>query len=108
VAGFLSAYRIPERIDTVFVWQVVVSKELRGRRVASRMLDTLLSRFGPDVKYVESTVNPSNIASSGLFEHLARERGTTLTEDTFLEAAAFGPAADHESEILLRIPLYPQ
>jgi L-2,4-diaminobutyric acid acetyltransferase len=109
VAGFLSAYRIPQREDTLFVWQVVVSTDLRGRHLASRMLDALLSRFDPDsVRYIESTVNPSNAASRGLFERLARQRGTTLSEDTFLEASAFGPAADHESEILLRIPLYPQ
>jgi L-2,4-diaminobutyric acid acetyltransferase len=107
VAGFLSAYRIPKRINTVFIWQVVVTSGLRGRHVASSMLDALLSRFdAEDVRYIESTVNPSNVASRGLFERLARERGTTLTEETFLEASAFGPATDHDSEILLRIPLY--
>jgi L-2,4-diaminobutyric acid acetyltransferase len=61
VAGFLSAYRIPKRDNTLFVWQVVVSRELRGHHIASRMLDEVLSRFdGDSVAYVESTVNPSN------------------------------------------------
>lgn len=109
VSGFLSAYRIPKRSDTLFVWQVVVSKALRGRHIASRMLDELLSRFDVDaVHYVESTVNPGNIASRGLFERLAQQHGSTLQQKTFLEAAAFGPATEHESEILLRIPLQTQ
>jgi len=106
IVGFLSAYRIPTRPDTLFVWQVVVSKDLRGRRIAWRMLASLLERLTAEqVKFVEATVNPSNIASRRLFEHLAKERGTLLEETTFLEASAFGPSESHESEILLRIPL---
>jgi L-2,4-diaminobutyric acid acetyltransferase len=105
VAAFLSAYRIPTRPDTLFVWQVVVSKELRGQRIAWRMLEDLLARF-EDVQFVEATVNPSNLASRGLFERLASQKGTTLSEETYLEASAFGSANEHESEILLRVPLH--
>lgn len=105
VAGFLSAYLIPGRPDTLFVWQVVVDKSLRGKRVAARMLDTLITRCSGTVHYIEATVNPSNTASRSLFESLARQHGTTIKEEKFLEAEAFGPAADHESEILLHIPL---
>jgi L-2,4-diaminobutyric acid acetyltransferase len=109
VAGFLSAYRIPQRPQTLFVWQVVVNRTLRGRRIAWRMLESLLQRFQKDeVQQVETTVNPSNAASRGLFEHLAAAQGARLHEETFLEATAFGPGGDHESEILLRIPLSTQ
>jgi L-2,4-diaminobutyric acid acetyltransferase len=105
VVGFLSAYRIPQRPDTLFVWQVVVNRALRGKRIAWRMLESLLQRLGAEVRQVEATVNPSNTASRRLFEHLAREQGSRIEEETFLEADAFGPGGQHESEILLRIPL---
>lgn len=106
--GFISAYRIPQRADTLFVWQVVVAKAMRGQNIAGRMLDALLSRFGTDeVCYVEATVNPGNIASRGLFKQLARNRGTALRENSFLDASAFGSGSEHEPEILLRIPLSP-
>lgn len=106
IVGFISAYRIPERLDTLFVWQVVVSEKLRGQRVAWRMLEALLARFSRDaLRYVEATVNPSNAASRGLFERLAKNQGTAVYEETYLDASAFGPAGIHESEILLRIPL---
>jgi L-2,4-diaminobutyric acid acetyltransferase len=109
IGGFLSAYRIPKRSDTLFIWQVAVSEALRGRRIASCMLEELLSRFVNDaVHFVESTVNPGNIASRGLFERLARQRGSALHEQTFLDVAAFGTETEHESEILLRIPLQTQ
>ncbi|MGD8912772.1 MAG: diaminobutyrate acetyltransferase [Candidatus Thiodiazotropha sp.] len=109
VVGFLSAYRIPQRPQTLFVWQVVVDRTLRGRRIAWRMLESLLQRFQKDeVQQVEATVNPSNAASRGLFERLAATQGTRLHEEAFLEATAFGSGGDHESEILLRIPLSTQ
>ncbi|MCW8888099.1 MAG: diaminobutyrate acetyltransferase [Gammaproteobacteria bacterium] len=106
VVGFISAYRPPENKFTLFVWQVVVAQTLRGQKVAWHMLNTLLqSSELSDLCHVETTVNPSNTASRRLFERLAIEHGTVLEEEIFLDAAAFGPGGDHESEILLRIPL---
>lgn len=108
VVGFLSAYRIPQRPDTLFVWQVVVNRALRGKRIAWRMLQSLLQRFTHhEVCQVEATVNPSNAASRGLFERLAAEQGSPLVEETFLDATAFGPGG-HESEVLLRVALNTQ
>ena len=109
VVGFLSAYRLPQRPHTLFVWQVVVNRALRGKRIAWRMLESLLQRYDDgEVSHVEATVNPSNAASRGLFERLAEVQGTTLEEETFLEASAFGSGGNHESEILLRVPLTTQ
>jgi L-2,4-diaminobutyric acid acetyltransferase len=106
LAGFLSAYFIPSRPDTLFIWQVVVASSQRGRGVASRMVDALLAQLDTRrLHAIEGTVNPSNRASRALFERLARKWGSTLQESTFLEATAFGPGGGHESEILLRIPL---
>lgn len=109
VAGFLSAYRIPQRVDTLFIWQVVVHPALRGQRVASRMLESLLQRFEKyELRSLEATVNPSNIASRALFERLATEQGTHLEETPFLDADAFGANTEHECEILLRVRLKQQ
>lgn len=109
VVGFLSAYRVPEQLDILFVWQVVVSKAMRGRHIAWRMLESLLERFPEgELSCVEATVNPSNVASRRLFERLAKEQGSLMDEQTYLEAAAFGPSESHESEILLRVPLSKQ
>jgi L-2,4-diaminobutyric acid acetyltransferase len=109
LAGFISAYRIPQRPQTLFIWQVVVDQKLRGKRIAWRMLESLLQRYQNDeVQQVEATVNPGNVASRGLFERLASAHGSSLHEETFLASTAFGPEGEHESEILLRVPLNTQ
>jgi L-2,4-diaminobutyric acid acetyltransferase len=109
LVGFISAYRIPNRADTLFVWQVVVDEVMRGKKLASRMLDALLQGYeDAGVAFVEATVNPSNAASRGLFERLARQRGSSVQVKTYLEASAFGDSGEHESELLLRVPLSKQ
>lgn len=106
VSGYLSAYIVPKKADTLFVWQVVVDKSMRGKGIAWRMLKALLARqVTSAVRYVEATVNPSNQPSRALFERLASEQGTDLEEQVYLESRAFGSGDNHESEILLRIPL---
>jgi len=106
LVGFLSAYRPPTSPDVVFVWQVAVRQEVRGRGVASAMLTELLSRKAcRDVSFLEATVSPSNRASQALFRSLARQLGTQCEEIPLFTAALFGGEA-HEEEILFRIGLF--
>ena len=37
MVGFISGHLIPERPDTLFIWQVAVSKKARGQGLAGRM-----------------------------------------------------------------------
>lgn len=106
IIGFLSAYQIPPRPQSLFVWQIVVDQAFRGQKIAWQMLNSLLQRYQQnEILQVEATVNPSNIASRRLFERLADEQNTSIEEETFLAATAFGLEENHESEILLRVPL---
>jgi L-2,4-diaminobutyric acid acetyltransferase len=103
ITGFISAYLEPTAPDTVFVWQVAVDASQRGTGLAGRMLDAIVSR--PEcagVRWLETTVSPSNHASRRLFERFAERHGARLEEQPFLEAADFGDSG-HEAEPLLRI-----
>src|SRR3546814_7010756 len=42
--GWISGYLPPEKPDTLFVWQVAVHPEARGRRVGKRLIRELLRR----------------------------------------------------------------
>jgi L-2,4-diaminobutyric acid acetyltransferase len=103
LVGFLSAYLIPDRPDTLFAWQMAVDETARGQGLAGRMLEQLLKQpTCAMVRSVETTVSPSNLASRRVFTRLAEKLQTGSTEETFLEAAQFGAEA-HEAEQLIRI-----
>lgn len=101
--GFISAYRPPKESDVLFVWQVAVAAEMRGRGLARAMLRELVNRpVLRDCRYLETTVSPSNMPSRRLFHSLARERGAAITERVLFSEADFGPEP-HERETLIRI-----
>ena len=101
--GFISAYLVPGRTDTLFVWQVAVGASARGQGLATRMLDALLQRPGcRGVTHMETTVTASNDASWALFEGFARKHGAPLRRSTLFDRNTdFN--GEHESEILARI-----
>lgn len=103
LAGFLSAYRLPQAPHTLFVWQVAVDAAARGRGLAGRLLEELLARPScAGVRFIETTVAPSNRASRRVFERFAAQRSAPWQEKVFLARAHFGNEA-HDDEILLRI-----
>lgn len=104
LAGFLSAYRPPERNDTVFVWQVAVDPQQRSAGVASRMLDELLARPAcSQINWLEATVTPSNASSQKLFQSLAARLETQCNREDGFSAELFNEADPHEPEDLYRI-----
>lgn len=102
LAGFVLGYRPPTRPDTLFVWQVGVAPSHRGQGLARRMILDLLERNAPEVRYLESTVTPSNTASRRLFRSIAEHRGTTCDVSAYLTEDHF-PEAGHEAEEKFRI-----
>lgn len=107
-AGFVVGYRPPGRPDTVFVWQVAVAPEHRGRGMAVDLLDTLLDRTADSgVRYLEATVTPSNEPSRRLFSGVAARRRAEIAIAPLFGTDHF-PEPGHEEEHLFRIgPLGP-
>ena len=103
LAGFISGYLIPDRPDTLFVWQVVVADDFRGQDLAGRMLQALIERPAcKDVQFIETTITPSNQASAALFRKFAQRIGEEAqVSEGFDEQLHFG--GQHESEQLWRI-----
>lgn len=104
LVGAVTAYYPPTRRDTLFVWQVAVAPEMQGKRLASRMLDRLIERCAVehDLRIVEATISPSNIASRKLFTSLATRHGLDITGSLLFSADDFG-RGDHEEEWLYQI-----
>jgi len=101
--AFMTAYVPPEQPDTLFVWQIAVDAALRGQGVAKRLLAEALARPAMQkIRFVEATVNPSNDASRGIFQSLARRYDTDISESLLFAESLLGDS-DHEQENLIRV-----
>ncbi|WP_047216468.1 diaminobutyrate acetyltransferase [Pandoraea thiooxydans] len=103
VLGFISAYEPPSRSDVLFVWQVAVHRQARGRGLGQRMLRTLLQRpHLKHIQYIETTVSPENRASRSLFAALANALQASIDELPLFDRHLFA-GHGHDDEPLLRI-----
>jgi L-2,4-diaminobutyric acid acetyltransferase len=104
VAGAITAYVPPLQQDTLFIWQVAVHPEQRGRKLGSRMLDHLFDRCvrGRILRWIETTIGPANEPSRKLFASLAQRHGTAMNGMPLFTAAEFGQSG-HEEEFLYRL-----
>lgn len=104
LVGFISAYLPPSKDDTVFVWQVGVAEAGRGKGVATGMLYDIIRRPAcGHIRYLDTTVGPSNEASMALFRGFARKLGTQVSENELFKVEHFPDHETHESEVLFRI-----
>lgn len=104
LVGAITAYIPPAQPDILFVWQVAVAEKMRGRSLGTRMLQHLLRRCieGRGLRWMETTISPSNDASHRLFTRFAARLGAGCTTTTLFAAGDFG-ASGHEEECLYRI-----
>lgn len=103
IVGFISAYILPKRPDTLFIWQVAVDSSMRRRGLAVRMAEGILGRESASaLRFIETTVSPSNTASSRFFETLASRLDTAIAKETYITESMFG-GEHHEAETLYRI-----
>ena len=101
VVGFVTGFIRPSEPDTIFVWQVGVDADQRGKKLAARMLHAILDRLAPEVVRLRTTISPDNEASQRLFGSVARDRGKELVREDYLQAADLGEG--HEPEDLYSI-----
>lgn len=103
LVGFISGYIVPERPETLFIWQVAVAERGRGMGLAGRMLREILSRpLCAGVTHLETTITPDNAASWALFRSLARKLGADCKDSVLFDRERHFKGR-HDSEMLLRI-----
>lgn len=101
--GSITGYRIPERPDTLFIWQVAVHPQARGQGIAIRMLRALMARPSlADIRFIETTITEDNSASWRLFLKFADECSAETQRSIMFEKAQHFDG-HHDSEQLLRI-----
>lgn len=102
--AFISGFIHPDQPETLFIWQVAVHESQRGQGLATRMLYKLLERkSSKNIRYIETTVSPSNTASNNLFLGIARRFHTNYKVSKYFEPEYFPKDETHEAEWLYRI-----
>ncbi|MBI1361586.1 MAG: diaminobutyrate acetyltransferase [Alphaproteobacteria bacterium] len=101
--GWISGYIRPDRPDTLFIWQVAVAPEARGRGLGRRMIRAILERPAcRGVTRLETTITESNDASWALFRGLAHDLHARFTHRPGFEAETHF-AGRHATEHLVEI-----
>ncbi len=110
LAGAIIGLTPPGRDDTVFVWQIGVDSNYRGRQVGRRMLAWLVQHARQTgATYLEATVTPTNEPSLRMFRGFARDTGAPCEESLRYPTTAFPHTGEgHEEEWLLRIGPIPR
>lgn len=105
LVGFALGYARPDEGATVFVWQVAVADEARGRGLGGRMLDACFARCArrTDARFLEATVTPSNEASLALFTSFARRHCAPIQRRLAFPKLVFPDHVPHEEETTIRI-----
>lgn len=96
IAGWVSGYVRPDSPACLFIWQVAVAPEARGRGLGQRMIREILRRDAcREVARIESTITETNSASWSLFQRLADDLGVPLVRrsgfDTHIHFAGRNP-----------------
>lgn len=103
LVGFISGYLLPQRPDTLFIWQVAVDERARGLGLASQMLMHILERPScHGVQHLETTITQDNQPSWSLFKSLAKRLGTELQSSDYMNKETHFDG-QHDSESLVRI-----
>ena len=108
LAGFVTGYLLPDRTDTLFVWQIAVASTHRRTGLGRRLVDSLLTDLVPlGIRHLQATVTPGNEASLALFSAVARDNGVECRRSPFFSAEMFpaedDPSSPHQPEWLLHL-----
>ena len=111
ICGVVTGYVCPDEPDTYFLWQIVVSPDVQGKKIGSLLLDNVKAQcLEPrQLDYLKTTISPSNKASQNLFKSFARRFELSCKVSPFFTKQALQPLnpedteAQHEPEDLYTI-----
>ena len=103
IVGFVSGYLVPKEEEKLFIWQVAVSSKFRGQNLAKQIIMDIFNRNNSKkpIKYILSTVSPSNKSSQRVFEKVAIDFNTKIENKTLFSLDDFIDAHEEEVQYLI-------
>ena len=103
IIGFVSGYLIPNENEKLFIWQVAVSDKFRGQNLAMQIIMDIFNRNNSKrkIKYILSTVSPSNKSSQRVFEKVSNHLQTKIENSVLFSLDDFIDAHEEEVQYLI-------
>ncbi len=103
IVGFISGHRVPTSPNALFIWQVAVAEEARGRGLGREMmLDILRRPTSSGLTHLLATFTDDNLPSQRMFRSVANALKTDIGHSVLFDRDIHFAGA-HESEVLLTI-----
>lgn len=99
VIGFTSSYVLPDDSSMLFIWQIAVDENFRGKNIAFLMINDIIATI--DISHISATIAPSIKSSKRVFEKIATHYNTNLISRKFFSKDDFSSC--HEEELLYTI-----
>ena len=103
IIGFVSGYLVPNEEEKLFIWQVAVSSKFRGQNLEKQIIMDIFNRnnLKKQIKYILSTVSPSNKSSQRVFEKVSIDFDTDIKSKTLFSLNDFIDAHEEEVQYLI-------
>lgn len=101
ICGVVTGYICPDEPETYFLWQIAVSPSQQGKRIGSLLLDQVKQQCldNSQLKYLKTTISPSNTASQNLFKSFAKRFNVNCRVSPFLSAQALQPLQPDSADV---------
>jgi L-2,4-diaminobutyric acid acetyltransferase len=101
IVAFVSGFIKPTNKNCLFIWQVAIDEEYRGKGLGIELIEFLLNQ-NKEVNTIETTITKNNIASRRMFQKIVEKYKTRMSEEALVDKEK-DFSNEHDSEMLITI-----
>ena len=101
IVAFVSGFINPSRNNSLFIWQVAIDEDYRGKELGIELIEFILKQ-NKNINSIEATVTETNSASRRMFQKICEKYQIKLSEQTLFDKEQ-DFSKEHDSEILIKI-----
>ena len=101
IVAFVSGFIKPTNKNCLFIWQVAIDEDYRGKGLGIELIEFLLNQ-NKEVNTIETTITKNNIASRRMFQKIVEKYETRMSEETLFDKEK-DFSNEHDSEMLITI-----
>ena len=101
IVAFVSGFIKPTNKNCLFIWQVAIHEDYRGKGLGIELIEFLLNQ-NKEVNTIETTITKNNIASRRMFQKIVEKYEARMSEEALFDKEK-DFSNEHDSEMLITI-----